>query len=171
MTARRLFDALNQQFFGGRLPAYTVRERQRIPGMGEEQVGKCDDLRRTIWLISGLAPDMRRQTLLHEMCHVGCPGFHGKRFQKRLLKLAALGEEWAREEAELCALQGNMTLKQYIRPTIEDLARGLPHIPWRTARRRLRAEHGEVFDSVAPWARGVWLKEASAYRSRLSTKS
>jgi hypothetical protein len=48
MTARRLFDALNQQFFGGRLPAYTVRERQHIPGMVKGQQGKCDDLRRTI---------------------------------------------------------------------------------------------------------------------------
>lgn len=55
---------------------------------------------RTILIASGLAPGLVRQTMLHEMCHIGSPG-HGRRFRATLARLAGTGEGWASRERVL----------------------------------------------------------------------
>ena len=94
----QLFDQLNAELFGGRLPSYRVRQRARFAGELNGQLGRCDEDVRTIWLKTELPADRVRPLLLHEMCHHGSPG-HGRAFQAKLLRLAEHGEDWAREEA------------------------------------------------------------------------
>ena len=98
-----LFNDLNERYFDGRLPKYRV-VLSSLPGGGR---GMCVIGRPLIRLARGLSPEMLRRTLLHEMCHVGIPrSGHGKRWEKRMLKLADLGESWAAEEVQKYRTQG-----------------------------------------------------------------
>lgn len=85
-----LFDELNADLFAGSLPKYRVQ--QCPPRNGER--GFIDEATRTIWVC---APDEARETLLHEMCHIGTPG-HGRQFRAKLKRLARSGETWAEAE-------------------------------------------------------------------------
>ena len=102
-----LYDQLNRRFFGGRLPRYRVVLAERLPRTSWTEpttMAFCDDKRELIRLRRTVAPTALRRALLHEMCHIGLPYGHGKRFCARLLKLAAHGETWAKWEAASYAL-------------------------------------------------------------------
>ncbi len=90
----KLYNEFNRQFFGGRLPRYRVTVTTSTLS-----AGMCLSDRRLIQLQRGLDPKTLRRFLLHEMCHIGTP-YHGRRFQEKLLRLAAQGEVWAKEEAD-----------------------------------------------------------------------
>ena len=79
-----LFDHLNADLFDGRLPKCQVR--RCAPRTGER--GFIQGETRTIWICT---PRETRETLLHEMCHMGTPG-HGRRFRTKLRHLARRGE-------------------------------------------------------------------------------
>jgi hypothetical protein len=64
----------------------------------------CDEKRELIRLRRTVAHTALRRALLHEMCHIGLRGGHGRRFRARLLKLASQGEMWAKREAASYAL-------------------------------------------------------------------
>ncbi len=85
-----LFDHLNADLFDGRLPKYRVR--RCTPRTGER--GFIQEEARTIWICT---PRQIRETLLHEMCHIGTAG-HGRAFRARLRHLARQGERWAQTE-------------------------------------------------------------------------
>jgi hypothetical protein len=85
-----LFDQLNSSLFEGCLPKYRVRRRETQSG----EHGFINDETRTIWICN--PPDVR-QTLLHEMCHIGTLG-HGRLFRAKLRRLAQRGEPWAKAE-------------------------------------------------------------------------
>lgn len=89
-----LFDEANQKFFRRCLPKYRlVFAGEQVLGAAD---GRCWQAQRTIRIAERLKPDPARvyRTLLHEMCHHGCP-HHGKRFMTKLERLAAMGETWA----------------------------------------------------------------------------
>ncbi len=88
---QNLFDALNKQFFQGRLPRYRVKLWDSLPPHGQ-----CVTEHNLI-LLRPMEPQQLRQVLLHEMCHIGEPG-HGRRFQAKLERLLAQGEDWASDE-------------------------------------------------------------------------
>lgn len=85
-----LFDRLNAGLFDGRLPKYRVCTC--TPRNGER--GFIDENARTIWICT--SQDLR-ETLLHEMCHIGALG-HGRPFRNRLRHLIRRGETWAQAE-------------------------------------------------------------------------
>ena len=98
VSLSRLFDELNEKLFYGRLPKYRVVFCDKAFGAKD---GQCLQERRLIRLSHSLQHDAQRlrRTLIHEMCHHGCP-HHGKRFITKLDRLASMGEAWATEEAE-----------------------------------------------------------------------
>ena len=84
----------NRKYFGNKLPRHTdvLLRWANIPGMGYQQgdeivINRKDRRRDSVW----------RGTLLHEMVHLSLPnasphnGFHGKDFQKEMLRIARLG--------------------------------------------------------------------------------
>ena len=75
-----LFDRLNADLFEGRLSMH--RARGCAPRTGER--GFIEEEARTIWICT---PREIRETLLHEMCHIGTAG-HGRTFRARLRHLA-----------------------------------------------------------------------------------
>ena len=107
----KMFVEANAKFFRGRLPKYRVVFTS-VDTMGNMD-GQCLQDRLLIRVAKELRSDPYRvrRTLLHEMCHHGCP-HHGKRFLAKLKRLADLGEEWAGEEIE--EYQGSSTLNQDI---------------------------------------------------------
>jgi hypothetical protein len=163
----RVYDALNGQLFSSRLPPFTVRWMQpQTTG----QLGRCEADKRLILLVGPRPIDAElRQVLLHEMCHIGCPG-HGKRFQRKLRHLANLGEAWAEEEArqyaEAVALGRRLPLTAQLRHAIDDLAIAHPELAWRVARRVLCRDGcsdlaGTGLKKMAPWAAAAWRKAAA----------
>ena len=111
-----LFDGLNGDLFAGRLPKYRVR--RCTPRNGER--GFIDEETRTIWIC---ALGETRETLLHEMCHIGTPG-HGRRFRAKLKQLARSGEKWAEEE-RACYLRAELSMTTEHWMALREIARHL----------------------------------------------
>jgi len=114
-----LYDEFNQTFFRGRLPRYRVR-RDRFDDPG--QFGLCRQEKQTILIRPGLDGNDLRETLLHEMCHIGSTG-HGKRFQAKLARLESLGEKWAEKQRagyeEACRSSMTVTANIQVRRKIQ----------------------------------------------------
>jgi hypothetical protein len=156
----QLYDALNREFFRARLPPYTVRLGYRLG------YGFCDTAHRRILLRSGLSestvPTARhtlRQTLLHEMCHIGTR-YHGKRWQAKMLRLADRGETWARDEAREYQREAP-PFGARVKHVLEDYcwARVDGVMTWRRALTAVAREFGLTpgeFVAKAPWARRAW---------------
>jgi hypothetical protein len=152
-----LYHELNQRFFGGRLPRYRVTFAQpRVSGWR----GECFPARQLIRLARGLTGEPLRQTLLHEMCHIGAPS-HGQRFQAKLARLVAQGELWAQKELEGYQ-EPQLTWPQLIaqvKDDLDELASQQPR-PSLAAIRRVAADTlvclpGEVMRKV-PWLPAAW---------------
>ena len=111
-----LFDRLNADLFDGRLPKYRVR--RCAPRTGER--GFIEEEARTIWICT---PREVRETLLHEMCHIGTPG-HGRRFRAKLKQLARSGEKWAEEE-RACYLRAELSMTAEHWMALREIARHL----------------------------------------------
>lgn len=112
-----------------------------------------------------------RRILLHEMCHIGCPG-HGARFQKKLRALATAGEQWAEAEAkelaEGSAQQRREPVTAEIARRLKDMALDAPEAEWPAALRVLAYEvgrpEGEIA-RIAPWAPTLWATETAVRRA------
>jgi hypothetical protein len=108
-----LYNVLNRTHFQGALPRYRVRREPLPPGPREPgasvEAGHCWSNRALIVIGYGLSPRQERRILLHEMAHVATLESlqpHGPAFQRELLRLADLGERWARQEAGAYAGNG-----------------------------------------------------------------
>lgn len=154
-----LFDEFNQQFFGGRKPKYRV-VFSNARDFGHFQ-GKCSQKRRLIQLRNGLSGDKLRQTLLHEMCHIGCT-HHGKKFQARLQKLAEQGEVWALKEVEM--YRDGLSYNQdtaMLRASLDEIAIASPQLTFRSLINHIAQDEGDTPAGVIrryPWLKAAWRK-------------
>ena len=138
----------------------------------------CDDKRELIRLRRTVAPTALRRALLHEMCHIGRLGGHGKRYRARLLQLAARGETWAKWEAASYAL-----CKESIPAAFDAIAYDFAAGALRRYRRRyeggfpplssvlqwLVPRAGLTPDKLrerAPWLQAAWRSSTRPYRQR-----
>ena len=160
-----LYDEFNRTFFHGRLAKYQVK---RACFDCPVQHGICLPEKQTILIHSGVIGYDLRETLLHEMCHIGSIG-HGKRFQAKLARLASLGEKWAEKQRasyeEACRF--SLTVTANIRHTLDDLVWQCADIPWIQIRRSLAREVGlspNRLIKTAPWVRRVWQREVAEWR-------
>ena len=88
---KNVFDYYNRKYFNNKLPKDWVIEFRRT-----HFLGYCDFDSEEIILNSSWAyrsgTKLWRATLLHEMCHLACPGTtHGKEWQQEMLRIAKLG--------------------------------------------------------------------------------
>ena len=147
---------------------YLLRDMGSKNGTMLGQYGLCRQEKQTILIRPGLDGNDLRETLLHEMCHIGSTG-HGKRFQAKLARLASLGERWAEEQRasyeEAC--RSSLTVTAIIRHTIDDWVWQCADIPWIQIRRLLAREVGlspNRLIKAAPWVRRVWQREVAEWR-------
>jgi hypothetical protein len=131
-----LFARLNHDLFYGKLPRYRVLLADF--GKSELKTAYCSLPERKIvfWraAVEGPHPlpdDRIRETLLHEMCHIGPPytGIpwmsHGRGFQRRMIRLYEQGEEWVAYHLEEF-MEGNPYGEQPLWPNLGDR-----FYPWR----------------------------------------
>ena len=158
----RMFAQLNAEFFAGRLPEYSVIFSAQIRGPKKGQ----SDSKERIQLAKEIAddPKLLRRTLIHEMCHHGCPG-HGKTFIAELDRLATLGEEWAAEEAEEYRKKA-ISWNDLMRETKQSLEEWAAHSVRSSKATSFKAIHLRVrqelslsakeIDKKLPWLRASW---------------
>lgn len=158
-----IYNELNGRFFSGILPKFKVVYSNNFSdGFDPGQLGECDEKRRLIRISPALreAPGQLRKMLLHEMCHIDGKG-HGKKFQRRLQRLAGQGESWAAPEAASYAKQPWPLVEARIKQGLYDAALGLGQ----TAPRRLNlavANHLgwslKALRRSMPWVDSTWRK-------------
>ena len=100
---RGLFDQLNRDYFRGELPEYEIEvtDLRRCSG-GFYVVGDCNNNLRRIQIAPVVGRgEEERQVMLHEMVHISAKEgrIHGKEFRAELLRIASMGEYWAKDEA------------------------------------------------------------------------
>jgi hypothetical protein len=88
---QELFDIYNQQFFGGRLPAYRIIFSKLNDDGTCRTDGECRKKKREIHLRTGLQDSHLPIVLLHEMAHAASRSGHGKQWSSEMLRLAKLG--------------------------------------------------------------------------------
>ncbi len=180
----QMFDEFNRKYWRGRLSRYRVIRRATL---SDNDLGQCRNKTRTILLRRDLDGELLRQTLLHEMCHIGPDsGYdHGPRFLRKLHRLARLGEPKLLEDIE--QYDGTAIRREIDRLKAEGKLGG-SEIPWRsdvwshldafalerpllrwaTVRRVLAAEYRMTpaqFQRRAPWAEREWRQLSGTYRS------
>lgn len=160
-----MFARFNRDYFGGRKPRYRVlRGPLRLSG------GYCDTERRRILVRSGIEGDALAAILLHEMCHIGCPG-HGRRFQDRIRRLIPLVPASVAAGLKVDLIWGP-TQRQCVWSALDSLAMEYPATPWGQVRRVLVAhELPSVFGGrererharLLTWAKREWAKLSRGY--------
>jgi hypothetical protein len=86
---RKLFEQFNEQYFGGRLPAYKIRVVTHMTRLGES--GCCVKTRKLIEIVKGLPNKDATSCLLHEMAHAATNGHHGMPWRKEMIRLRDAG--------------------------------------------------------------------------------
>jgi hypothetical protein len=168
-----MFDRFNRDYFGGRKPRYRVL---RYPLRRTR--GCCDTKRRRILIAQWLEGNMLTASLLHEMCHIGCPG-HGRLFQDRIRRLLPLVSPSIASLLEVLEVKlperAQLTLRDWISARLRSIAAGRPAAPWRGVRRVLinmelqspctEPERRRQERRLA-WARREWAKISRAALSK-----
>jgi GNAT superfamily N-acetyltransferase len=130
-----MFDRFNRDYFGGRKPRYRVL---RYPLRRTR--GCCDTKRRRILIAQWLEGNMLTATLLHEMCHIGCPA-HGRLFQDRIRRLLPLVSPSIASLLEVLEVKlperAQLTLRDWISARLRSIAAVRPAAQWRGVRRVL----------------------------------
>jgi len=164
-----LFQELNERFFGGRLPRYRVvfSSSQRT----SYQAGAIRPEKRLIQVNRIYASSLERvrRILLHEMCHHRSVG-HGKGWQSEMLRLASMGETWAKEEIQAYRGWSRGKVMKRLRKRITDVVadyagRGLP-VRFQTVVRLLAPEFGKSPSELvrlAPWLGSAYRNEVKAH--------
>ena len=127
-----MFARFNRDYFGGRKPRYRVL---RYPLLNYGR-GYCDIERRRILIAHGIEGDVLAATLLHEMCHIGCPG-HGRLFRDRIRRLISLVPPSVAPGFELDLGPRGQTLRELISSRLDSIAMEYPATPWQLVRRFL----------------------------------
>ena len=161
---QRLFAQLNHELFDGKLPVYRVRFSPQVKG---SLWGVCDPKPKVITLRPTLQGKDLRDTLIHEMCHIGTGPEHGKPWQARMLAVADRGEHWAREEVESYLRsptwnQAMAELRKQVYNTVAECEElGRPHPTFREMLSSVATGFGwppSALYKSAPWLKAAYKK-------------
>ena len=181
----RLFNELNRRYWRARLPRYRVI-RVRSIGKKAKYIGFCNNRTKTILLDASLNGNELRETLIHEMCHIGMPKDygHGPIFQRKLRRLARLGEcgmrddlkcydgTIAEEYLEKIRAQGReigpeIPFRTVIESDLDSYASEYWRKRWDTIRRVIAAQYDLTplqLQRLAPGAEKQWRRLSLDYR-------
>jgi SprT-like family len=161
---RALFKRFNDQYWGGRLPAYSIRAVAEITSRGTW--GECRKEKRVIKVLRKLPEKPATSTLLHEMAHAATNGHHGKVWKREMIRLREAGAPLAgfdriiRLEQEM---EQRITKKRF-RLATRDLLMEAPDAPLSDAIRSFFSTEGgpktiAAFLRKYQWARAVFNEE------------
>ena len=158
---RTLFKQFNEEYWGGRLPAYSIRIVARMTSLGEW--GRWLKKRRLIQILRGLSDEDMISTLLHEMAHAATNGGHGMPWKKDMIRLRSARAPLANTDRviRLDDGYGKPISRNQFRCSMQDLYLDAPELTLSGALRYfIRTEGGPptiaAFLRKYPWARTVF---------------
>lgn len=162
---RALFQRFNEQFFSGRLPAYTIHVVARMTSIGES--GRWNKKRRLIEIQRGLSDDEATSILLHEMAHAATNGGHGMPWKKEMIRLRETGAPLALPDLNISLddWDGKRVSRKHFRSVIQDALIDAPDTTLSAAIRWFASSVGGAktisteFRKKYPWARAVFNDE------------
>jgi hypothetical protein len=161
---RTLFKQFNEEYWGGRLPAYAIRVVARMTSLGEW--GRWLKKRKLIEIQRGLSDEDMVSTLLHEMAHAATNGGHGMPWKRDMIRLRLAGAPLANTDRviRLDDGYGKPISRKQFRCSMQDLFSDAPELSLSCALRHfIRTEGGPptiaAFLRKYPWARTVFNAE------------
>jgi len=158
---RALFKQFNEEYWGGRLPAHSIRVVVRMTSLGEW--GRWLKKRRLIEIQRGLSGEDMISTLLHEMAHAATNGGHGMTWKRDMIRLRLAGAPLANTDRviRLDDGYGKPIGRKQFRCAMQDLFSDAPELSLSCALRHfIRTEGGPptiaAFLWKYPWARTVF---------------
>jgi SprT-like family len=169
---RALFQKFNGQYFGGKLPVYSLRSVDRMTWLGES--GCCYKKRKLIKVNRGLSGEEATSTLLHEMAHAATSGHHGMPWKREMIRLREAGAPLVSSDlnVDLADWDGKRVSRQRFRGVIQDALMDAPNITSSVAVRWFVSSYGGA-GSVAeflrkyPWAGTVFKQEKKSSAEEL----
>jgi hypothetical protein len=169
MQLRTLFRRFNGQYFGSRLPPYSIRVVRRSTWRGES--GRCIEKRRVIEIQHGQPDEEAVSTLLHEMAHAANPktkGYHTMPWKKEMIRLREAGAPLTSADlsVNLNDWDGRRVLREQFRTVVQDILMDVPNISLSNAIRLFISSQGgpstiTEFRRKFPWAEAVFNFEKS----------
>jgi hypothetical protein len=165
---RALFTQFNEQYFGGRLPAYAIQVARHITSLGED--GKCNRKRRLIKIRHGLSDEQAISTLLHEMAHAATSGHHSMPWKKEMIRLRQAGAPLDSGDLniDLDDWDGIRVSRTRFRRFVQDVLINAPDITHSDVIRHFIHREGgaptiTAFLNKCPWAGTIFNHEKRAY--------
>ncbi len=167
---RALFKQFNEEYWGGRLPAYSIRVVARITSRGSfcpfGTWGRCLKKRGLIEILRGLSDEDATSTLLHEMAHAAVGGSHGVPWNMEMIRLRSAAAPLANTDRiiRLDDGAGKPISKKLFRASMQDLLIDVPEVTLSGAIRYFIGTEGGSTTIAAflrryPWARTVFKDE------------
>jgi hypothetical protein len=164
---RTLFKQFNGQYFGGKLPTYSVRVVDSMTWLGES--GFCNRERKLIKIHRALSDDDALSCLLHEMAHAATTGHHGMPWKREMIRLRNAGAPLMSPDSDvdLDDWDGSNVNRTHFRGVVQDVLVGAPDITLsEVIRHFIRNEGGpptiKAFLKKFPWAARVFKLEKTA---------
>ena len=158
---RRLFQQFNEQYFGGKLPAYRIRVVGHISLLGES--GRCKRRQRLIEIRRGQPDEKATNILLHEMAHAATSGSHGMPWKKEMVRLREAGAPLCPPDSEVSLddWSGENVSRRHFRSVVQDALIGYPDITLSQAIKHFSCNEGgpqtiAAFLKKYPWVRSVY---------------
>jgi len=167
---RALFKQFNEEYWGGRLPAYSIRVVARITSRGSfgpvGTWGRWLKKRGLIEILRGLSDEDATSTLLHEMAHAAVGSSHGMLWKRQMIRLRSAGAPLSNTDRfiRLDDGAGRPISKKRFRGTMQDLLMDSPEMTLAGAIRYFIGTEGGSTTIAAflrryPWARTVFKDE------------
>jgi hypothetical protein len=139
---RTLFQQFNEQYFSGKLPAYSLRAVGRTTWLGES--GCCYKKRKLITVGRTLADEEATSTLLHEMAHAATNDGHGMAWKREMIRLREAGAPLVSCDlnVDLTDWDGKRVSRQHFRGAIQDALIDAPNITLSVAVRWFVSSYG-----------------------------
>jgi hypothetical protein len=162
---RGLFVRFNQQFFGARLPQYSVRavDGIRISTSVGYVYGICRSKRRIIEIDNSLPDTDAISALLHEMAHAATPRDHnhGKKWTAEMIRLREAGAPLTGSDLNITmesSEDGRISRRKF-RDFVDDVLTQCPNVTLKQViRHHIRWKGG--YPTVAEWLRKLpWSRQ------------
>jgi hypothetical protein len=170
---RALFQEFNAQYFGSKLPSYSIRAVEGMTDLGE--AGLCNRPRKLIKILRSLSDEDAISCLLHEMAHAATSGHHGMPWKREMIRLRDAGAPLVSADlrVELTDWDGQQVSRTHFRRVVQGILVDTPNVTLHDAITHfIRTEGGPTtikkFRRKFSWAATVFQAEKVAHAENAS---